>query len=278
MCNLFAKQTLALLLKGESMQRPRSRQHPHVTKDSATKAAQPMVFETMEGRLLFNSYYHGFWMGSPRYEGAAGTLLPSTTVAPPVLVSASSNQIASDPLNPGNTVIYPINLPLNVPNHSLPGIEDRTDSFGHPIFIAMVFSTAITASNFSVEPLVDIAGVPDGTASTPTVDPSNPNQLDIPVTGWLDKQTMLMTLSYSGPGGPSTYTVKIGFLLGDVTDDGTVNGTHGYDNGTDFAAFAANFGMLANATNFRSDFDGDGVINGTNFALLVTDWGTNLFY
>jgi hypothetical protein len=252
------------------MRETSNRQLGRLTPGISRKGA-PIYIEKMEARMMFSAGPHASWSSISRHHSSSAGNLVSPLTSPPTLLSASSDQVVPDRIHLGSYNTFAINLPLNVPPHVLPGIEDRTDSAGNPIYIALVFDSSIDAANFSVNPLVDTSGVSDGTASAPAVDGSNPNQLDVPVTGWVNAQTMVMTVSYSGAGGPTSYTVKIGFLLGDVLGLGRVNGS-------DQGNFGINFGFIDNSSNFRCDFNGDGVINGSDFAIFANGFKASLVY
>ncbi|MGD0461707.1 MAG: LEPR-XLL domain-containing protein [Tepidisphaeraceae bacterium] len=199
----------------------------------------------------------------------------------PQLVSAASVQKNL------NLNYYAIPLPLNVGFDRIPGVEDRT---GQPIYEALDFGGPIAlASNFSVS-LKDISGNPDGTVgnslmSGAQIDPSNPDQLDIPVSGWINGDTMVISVQgveNSGSAVTGIYTLKVGFLVGDVFDatfDVTGSGPpQGDVSGGSFTDFIINLGYATNSTNFESDLDGVDVIGATDFTTLVTNLGKSLNY
>ena len=58
-------------------------------------------------------------------------------------------------------------------------------------------------------------------------------------------------------------------LYGDFTGQGVVNGT-------DFGILATLFGTQTNSSNWYVDYNGDGVINGTDFKALASRFGTSI--
>jgi hypothetical protein len=70
-----------------------------------------------------------------------------------------------------------------------------------------------------------------------------------------------------GAAGLSSGTIRLGYsLYGDINQDGVVNGT-------DFAILAAHFGQTVTGGWEQGDLNYDGVVNGTDFSLLAENFG-----
>jgi hypothetical protein len=253
-----------------------SLEYPYTSTGSASLLSATIpVFDSSGDAILAAGYSPSSGVGDEtlaRYD---------TSPDAPQLESAASVQ---DNLN-GNS--YGINMAVNVGFDQIPGVEDRNTQ---PIYEALDFSGPIAlASDFLVS-LKDISGSSDGSVSNSTmahaqIDSSNPDQLDIPVSGWTNGQTMVITVQgveNSGSTIEGTYTLKVGFLLGDVFDahaDDTVGtSSEGVVSGDSFSAFIGNLGSATTLTNFESDLDGDGAIGGSDFSILVGNLGKSLNY
>jgi hypothetical protein len=125
----------------------------------------------------------------------------------------------------------------------LPGIEDREG----PADIVFNFSGNVMSVNSSSSTCGDITNVK-------IVGNSVIVQLDNDVC---DQQTVTVTLNgvHDTSGNTlATASAMVGFLLGDVNNDGTVDGT-------DISIVNSNLGQPVTDSNFRSDVLANGQIN-----------------
>ncbi len=179
--------------------------------------------------------------------------------------------LSADSVKSQGGVDYGINLALNVPNGTLPSVEDRING---PTEITMDFQSPITLGpNFAIS-LTDTLSASDGAVSSYAVDGSNPDQLDIYLSGAINEQTLIVAVDSvedTETGVSGDYSVKVGVLLGDVAGLGVVSSG-------DFGFLAVNYGTQANSTDFTCDINCDGVIDSADFGILAAAWGTSLNY
>ncbi len=194
---------------------------------------------------------------------ALGYYGPNSGPNPLQLVSAASVQANAD----GSNYAIPINLNVGVGQLSIECREDNAR-----LYLALDFASPISASQNLTFSLTDTLGATDGTVASYSRDPSNPDQLDIYLSGVTNGQTLILTvIGVQGQASSISgdYGLELGFLLGDVDGDGAVTGN-------DFTTFIGNFGKETTATDYLCDFEGDGAIDGNDFTDLITDLGRSL--
>ncbi|MGD0139461.1 MAG: hypothetical protein ABSD28_11335 [Tepidisphaeraceae bacterium] len=175
------------------------------------------------------------------------------------LLSASSIR------NQGGTS-YAINLPLNVPNGTLPGIEDRDSRGSMKDEIALDFSVPISSSGVTVT-LTNTNNGADGLLSSVSVNPGYPEELDVYFTNPVNGQTLVLTannVTELGTNITGNFTVKCGFLLGDIAGEASV----GQDSVNDFWAWTDGGNYTPDWVNnyvFRADFFLLGYVNGNDY-------------
>jgi hypothetical protein len=92
------------------------------------------------------------------------------------------------------------------------------------------------------------------------------------LTGVTDQQTGTVTATnVSGPGTGTLFSasVQVGFLIGDVTGDGTVNAG-------DTVVVRNNAGVTLNNTNFQNDVNVDGAVNVGDTTIVRNNSGHTL--
>lgn len=178
--------------------------------------------------------------------------------AAPLLVSALSRKTHT------GAGTFDINLPLA----GGVGIEDRAGSSnlntGGNFTIVLRFTNDVVSGGASV------------TNGTGSVAPGGVTfagrDMIVNLTGVTNVQTLsLRVVNVTDTNGNSlaAATVNIGFLMGDVNGDGTVNSA-------DVAIVRNVSGQSADASNFRSDINTDGPINSADAAIVRARTGTML--
>lgn len=154
---------------------------------------------------------------------------------------------------------------VNLPLVGARGVECRSGGVSGDHTLVFTFgSTLATVSGASVT-----AG--SGSVASSSVG-SDSHQYIVNLTGVANAQTLSVSLTdVTDSNGNSTPTVSIsiGILLGDVTGNGTVNGT-------DVAQAKASSGQTVGATTFRADVNANGSINGTDVAQVKAQAGNVL--
>lgn len=150
---------------------------------------------------------------------------------------------------------FDINLPLS----ATLGVEDRNGAGSHTV--VLTFDGPVTSGSASVT----------GTASagTPTF---SGNEMSIPLSGVANQQTVTVTANNvmsSGGGVLASASVDVGFLIGDTTNDGTVNSA-------DIGQTKSQSGNPVTGSNFRQDVTNDGTINSADISLVKSKSGTAL--
>lgn len=172
-----------------------------------------------------------------RGRGAWVFPLTSTDIAlpAPILQSAVSR------MTHGDAGPFDLNLPINGR-----GIEPRSDGTGNYQLI-LTFDKPLTNGGASVSA---------GTGSANSVTTSG-NTMTVNLTGVTDQQTV--SVSTSSVSGTNTFTaapfvLNVGFLAGDVNQDGTVNVG-------DTVSTRSHAGEVLDNTNSQYDVNVDGMIN-----------------
>ncbi|MGI8435933.1 MAG: dockerin type I domain-containing protein [Chthoniobacterales bacterium] len=154
---------------------------------------------------------------------------------------------------------------VNLPLVGARGVECRSGGVcGNHTLIFTFGSTLATVSGASVT-----AG--SGSVASSSVG-SDSRQYIVNLTGVTNAQTLSVSLTnVTDTNGNSTPTVSIpmGVLLGDVSGNGSVNGT-------DVSQTKANSGQAVGATTFRADVNVNGSINGTDVAQVKAQAGNVL--
>ncbi|HWY51293.1 MAG TPA: dockerin type I domain-containing protein [Chthoniobacterales bacterium] len=169
-------------------------------------------------------------------------------LCPPNLLSAASRFTHGAGAGTFDLTVYPNPNPSPSPSGTpRPVVEPRTN-FSNNYTIVFNFDQPVTTGSAM------FTGSGGGSVSGVTL---SGNSMIVGLTGVTDQQTGTVTISgVAGPGTvavPST-AVQIGFLIGDVTQDGTINVG-------DTAAVRGHAGVTLDNTNFQYDVNTDGAVN-----------------
>jgi hypothetical protein len=107
------------------------------------------------------------------------------------------------------------------------------------------------------------------TAGAPTF---SGNEMRVPLSGVADQQTVTVTASnVTGTSGGvlASAAVNVGFLIGDTTNDGSVNSA-------DIGQTKSQSGSPVTGSNFRQDVTNDGTINSADIGLVKSKSGNGL--
>ncbi|MDQ6655361.1 MAG: dockerin type I domain-containing protein, partial [Verrucomicrobiota bacterium] len=158
----------------------------------------------------------------------------------------------------GSAGTFDVNLPLS----GAPGVECRNSGGNHTLVftfksnLASAGDVAVTAGAGSV------AGAPTISANTLTVN----------LTGVANAQVTTVSLHNTTDVANQVLddtSVNVGFLLGDVNGDGSVNGA-------DAIQARSRSGQAVSATSFRTDVNADGLINGGDAIVVRSRAGSAL--
>ncbi|MBA2431697.1 MAG: hypothetical protein H0V56_06220 [Chthoniobacterales bacterium] len=168
----------------------------------------------------------------------------------PQLVSAGSRKVHG-------TTPYDINLPLAGPPY---GIECRMGGGdGNQHTLVFTFNNPIVS--------VGNAAVSDGAVASSGVNPANPNEYIVELTGVQSGQYLTATLN--GVNGDGDAAVTFGVLLGDTNGNGIVNAT-------DVGQTKAQSGNAVSPANFRLDVTVSDSINSSDVGLVKSRSGTSI--
>jgi hypothetical protein len=142
-------------------------------------------------------------------------------------------------------------------------VESRTGGPMGDHTLVFTFSNEISTANVAVTSgTATISGTPVIVGNTVTVN----------LTGVANAQSVTVTLSQITDTFSQTLpdrAVIVGFLLGDTSGDGVVNGG-------DALQTRSRAGQVTDGTNFRSDFNLDGVVNGGDVIIARSRSGSSL--
>ncbi len=159
----------------------------------------------------------------------------------------------------GAAGVFGINLPLT----GTAGIEDR---IGGPTQLVLTFANPIVEGpGFNVS-------LTSGTVSSTTV---NGSQLTINLSGATDGHTLTVNISDvadSANGDSGNYSLNVGVLTGDVTQDGSVivstTNIHGDVRRLNGTTSNGTQSIPVDTTNFQQDVNDDGFIDANDIALV----------
>ncbi len=184
---------------------------------------------------------------------AGGWSMTITTAGPAVL---QLNAAVSRKTH-GSVGDFDVNLPLT----GMPGVECRNSGGNHTLIFT--FSNPIVSGNANVTSgTASISGSPTFSGSTMTVN----------LTGVTDVQTIGITLSNVTDTAAQVLAdtiVNASFLLGDVSGNGSVNGT-------DVSQVKSGVGPALNASNFRNDVIVNGTVNSSDVGQVKATSGNFL--
>ncbi len=166
----------------------------------------------------------------------------------PVLVSGASRLTS-----PAGT--FDVNLPLSTPY----GVEDRDG--GGSYTIVFTFNNSVQSGSATM--------TGTGTAGTPTF---SGNEMRVPLTGVTDIQNVAVTATNvmgANGGVLASAVLNVGFLIGDTTNDGSVNSA-------DIGQTKSQSGVPVTGSNFREDVTNDGTINSADIGLVKSKSGNAL--
>ena len=104
------------------------------------------------------------------------------------------------------------------------------------------------------------------TVGAAVINPSNTNQILIPLSGIVDQSRVLISVATVN-GSMINAQMAIGFLAGDINGDGVIDGV---DVSNVQTRVAQSQSVNASPTAFRADVNGDGVLDGTDVSNIMT--------
>lgn len=158
---------------------------------------------------------------------------------------------------------FDIAMPLTGPS----GVECRTTGGTNDYTLVATFSTNVTVTGSPQ------AQVTSGTGCVGTAGACSGNVsvsgavVTVPLTNIANAQ--VITVQINGVNGTTNFSVPMGFLIGDVTADRTVNAA-------DVALTKSQLGQVVGATNFKSDMNTDAQINAADKAIQKAHLGSGL--
>ena len=199
-----------------------------------------------------------FRMGSDSSVSATGWRVDTLSISDgficaPVALSAVSRKTH------GGAGDFDIPLPLT----GAPGVECRAGSGagGGDHKVIVTFGNSVSLSG---------ASVTSGTGNVSTFSASG-SQVTVNLTGVANAQTLVISLSdvSDGPNTMGCVAIPMGVLLGDVTGNGSVNGS-------DVGQAKLQSGQGLSGSNFRNDVNVNGAINGSDVSTVKLKSGTAL--
>ena len=189
--------------------------------------------------------------------GNVQTLIEQYSLSVPPLTGVVSELVH------GSAGPFDINLPLSGP----PGIECRSSNSrgaGNYTLIFTFLNPLISVSNASVT-----SGT--GSVSSSNINPSNPNQYIVNLTGVTDSQYITVTLTgvVDSQNNMGQVSATMGVLIGDTSADGAVNSA-------DISQTKSQSGRVVTNSNFREDVNADGALNSADISLVKSKSGTAL--
>jgi uncharacterized repeat protein (TIGR02543 family) len=152
---------------------------------------------------------------------------------------------------------FAINLPLSGPV----GVECRSGGASNAFKVIITFATPVSYST---------AAVNTGTGTVSSDSGSGTNQVTVNLTGVTNAQRVTIALFGVNDGvNGGDVGVRMGVLLGDVSNEGSVNST-------DASQVKLEVGNPVGASNFRNDVTVSGDINATDVSVTKLKSGTGL--
>jgi subtilisin family serine protease len=158
---------------------------------------------------------------------------------------------------------FDIAMPLTGPS----GVECRTTGGTNDYTLVVTFSTNVTVTGSPQ------AQVTSGTGCVGTAGACSGNVsvsgavVTVPLTNIANAQ--VINVQINGVNGTTAFNIPMGFLIGDVTADRTVNAA-------DVALTKSQLGQTVGASNFKSDMNCDAQINAADRAIQKAHLGTGL--
>ena len=143
------------------------------------------------------------------------------------------------------------------------GIECRrkTDDTHH---VVLSFAAPVTFTG------VNVSGTHGAVTTTPISGSAAVSEVTVNIAGVANQQTInIDLLGVTAGAAPTTVSVPMGVLLGDVTSEKSVNST-------DVSATKAQSGRLADEDNFRFDVTTNGLINSSDVSTVKLQSGTGI--
>jgi hypothetical protein len=218
------------------------------------------------GAFLFTNEFNGevsTYPVNPSTGVLGNAIVPSVTAAGPAVSLAYTNasmvRTAVSRKTHGAAGVFDINLPLT----GTPGVECRNGSGvgsgDHQIVVSCVAP---------VVSLTDVLIV-SGTLSGGSVSASG-NVITLNLNGVANAQRLVLEFRGVSDGvNTGNFPLTIGFLVGDTTGNGSVNGT-------DVSQTKLQSGQAVTGLNFRNDVTVSGSINGTDVSSVKLKSGTAL--
>jgi hypothetical protein len=170
----------------------------------------------------------------------------------------------------GSAGTFDINMPLTGSS----GVECRSGGATHDYSLVATFSGNVNVTGMPQSQVITGSGCvgsggvcdPNGTVSF------SGNIVTVPLTNIADAQ--VINVQINGVNGASdepavNVTIPMGFLIGDVTGNRTVNAS-------DVSQTKSQAGMAVSSSNFREDVNANGTISSTDVAIVKSEVGTAL--
>ena len=187
-------------------------------------------------------------------------LAAGTTATALTLVSAASRK----PHGTAGTYDLPINTSGTF-NNSI-SIEPRHIGAGH--LIVFTFDEAVAAPG--TVSVVDAVGATIGNVAAPVVSGMTGNEVLVAIADVPDRRGIKVTLTgVTGNSGSISASVSLGFLIGSFSDSPLVSAQ-------DLRACRARAGFAANASSFRYDVTGSGLVSAADIATTKRRVGLSL--
>jgi len=158
---------------------------------------------------------------------------------------------------------FDIAMPLTGPS----GVECRTNGGTNDYTLVVTFSTNVTVTGSPQAQVTSGTGCV-GTAGTCSGNVSVSGAVvTVPLTNVANAQ--VINVQINGVNGATNFNIPMGFLIGDVTADRSVNAA-------DVALTKSQLGQVVGAGNFKSDMNTDAQINAADRAIQKAHLGTGI--
>ncbi len=174
------------------------------------------------------------------------------------LISAMSR------MNHGSAGTFDLNLPLT----GSPAVECRSGGAAGNFTMVFTFSDSLRVIGSTSAATANVTSGTGWVAGS-GIDPSNPRNYIVNLTGVANAQSITVTLSNVQGELSNSVSARMGILLGDTTGDGRVNGS-------DISQTEWQSGSPVTISNFRQDVNADGAINCADISAVKSKSGTGL--
>ena len=171
---------------------------------------------------------------------------------------------ATSRMSHGSAGAFDLNLPLT----GSPAVECRSGGAAGNFTMVFTFSDSLRVIGSRSAATANVtSGI--GWVASSGIDPSNPRNYIVNLTGLANAQSITVTLSNVQGELSNSVSARMGILLGDTTGDGSVNGS-------DISQTEWQSGSPVTISNFRQDVNADGAINCADISAVKSKSGTGL--